>query len=487
MHDVAGLAPETVTEANFKKLFSTSIVGGVWGQPLLYQGAVYAATDADRVYAIDALSGNIRWARAIGSPQPAGPGQGLKCADIAPSLGVLSTPAIDRSSSTLFVSARNLTPGVGQWELHALNLRDGSERQGWPATIAGAAANDPSAIFDGGHLLQRPGLLIMGGRVWLGFGSICDEMPFRGWIASVSVQEAQTRLWTDEPGRADGAGGIWQSGGGLVDDGQGHVLLATGNGSTDEAGPQPRVANSVVRLNLSADGTLSVADFFAPFQPERLNEFDADVGSGNPIVLPDGFDGLDGRRTVFQVSKGGSYYLLDLTHLGGIAQQESEAGSVLAETKSVGALSHPAAWPAAGGLIYVTETEIRLTDMPPTSRPHLRVYRVSAAHGHLALSGVGAAADPLGYGSGSPIITSKGADPASGLVWLIAQPPGTSGPAELRAYNPIPTADSLSLHLRIPIGHVGRFAMPATDGIRMYVGAADGSISAYGPTGSPAP
>src|SRR5258705_2897545 len=109
--------------------------------------------------------------------------------------------------------------------------------------------------------MQRTGLLLMDGVVYAGFGSHCDAGPWYGWVVGVSTTGHVTTMWTTESGAGRPAGaGIWGAGGGLVSDGPGQILFATGNGgaiSGARAGSNPpaTLGEAVVRVGLQADGT----------------------------------------------------------------------------------------------------------------------------------------------------------------------------------------------------------------------------------------
>ena len=71
------------------------------GQPLVFDGLVIAATERDRVVALDPADGRVVWSTVIGEPLTdvqavAG------CGDIDP-LGITGTPVIDTDSGTVYV------------------------------------------------------------------------------------------------------------------------------------------------------------------------------------------------------------------------------------------------------------------------------------------------------------------------------------------------------------------------------------------------
>src|SRR6202012_781943 len=131
----------------------------------------------------------------------------------------------------------------------------GAERPGYPLLIGGTADNDPSVKFKPETEQQRPGLLLLNGVVYMGFGGHCDTPPWTGWVIGVNVSGAAphiSAMWEDNPGQ-NGAG-IWQSGVGLTSDGPNTLLVTTGNGGspttpTPRAQPPRPLGGAVVGLN----------------------------------------------------------------------------------------------------------------------------------------------------------------------------------------------------------------------------------------------
>jgi len=80
--------------------------GADYGQPLVYNGMAYVATENDTVYAIAATNGLVRWSVHVGTPVStsvldSAPGFGNYCGDIDP-LGITGTPVIDPARDELF-------------------------------------------------------------------------------------------------------------------------------------------------------------------------------------------------------------------------------------------------------------------------------------------------------------------------------------------------------------------------------------------------
>src|SRR5438874_1412592 len=99
--------------------FHSTIQGPVYAQPLYFDGGsggrdlVFAATQQNLVYALDATSGSIVWQKKLGEPvgRPS-----LPCGNIDP-LGITGTPVIDAASRRLFVDAMT-TPDGGTTKKH---------------------------------------------------------------------------------------------------------------------------------------------------------------------------------------------------------------------------------------------------------------------------------------------------------------------------------------------------------------------------------
>ena len=60
----------------------------------------------------------------------------------------------------------------------ALHIPDLTVVPGYPVLIQGPASNDPTKYFNGGEILQRPGLTMIGDSIIAGFGGHCDSMNY---------------------------------------------------------------------------------------------------------------------------------------------------------------------------------------------------------------------------------------------------------------------------------------------------------------------
>ncbi|WP_377267590.1 choice-of-anchor D domain-containing protein [Peterkaempfera sp. SMS 1(5)a] len=474
----SGLSPAVVQSSGFGRLFATRLDGQIYAQPLVVGDQVIAVTESNTAYGLDRTTGAIEWSKNYG---PAWPASAIGCGDLTPTLGATATPVYDSTTHTVYFTTKvddgTSTHRHPHWLMHAVDPASGTELPGWPVTIAGRAANDPSVSFDPYYEQQRPGLLLMGGVVYAGFGGHCDARPYRGYVVGVSTTEHSiTSMWATETGASVSGAGIWQSGGGLVSDGDGRIFFSTGNGISPAPGPgktvQGTLAESVVRLQVNADKSLSTADFFSPGDAPTLDLNDQDISSGAPMALPDGFGTGDHPHLLVQQGKDGRVFLLDRDNLGGMGQGASGGDAALGVTGPYqGLWGHPAFWGGDGGYVYL------VGNYGP-----LRALRYGVSSGGTpALTLTGQSQDSFGYTSGSPMVTSNGRDDSSALVWMVSADGASGANGTLRAYSPVPDSRGLlQLLWSAPIGTATKFSTPTASGGKVYVGTRDGVLYGFG-------
>ena len=183
--DQPALTPDTVSGGTFGQLFSASVDGQVYAQPLVSQGVLFVATEANMVYGLNATTGAQLWKRNVGVPfNPAV----VKCSDLVPTVGITATPVIDPATHIAYFTAKTYAPGSTTtvvWYIHAVSVATGVEQKGFPMQIQGTATNDSSHTFDAIDELQRPGLLLLNGVVYAAFGGHCDHKPYEGWVVGL--------------------------------------------------------------------------------------------------------------------------------------------------------------------------------------------------------------------------------------------------------------------------------------------------------------
>jgi hypothetical protein len=473
----AGLGPSAVSASDFGQLFSTTLNGQVYAQPIVVAGTLIAVTENNWIYGMNPATGAITWSRSVG---PAWPASTLGCGDLVPNIGITSTPVYDPATNSVFFTAKvndGSDAAHPHFYMHSVDPATGVERSGWPVTIQGTPSNDSTDAFNPETAAQRPGLLLLGGVVYAGFASHCDYGPYVGYIAGVkTTTPAMSTLWSTEAGKSNAEGGIWQSGGGLVSDGPGRIIVATGNGVSPAPGPgtspPSTLAESVIRLQVNGDGSLTAKDFFSPTNNTKLDQDDTDFGSGGPLALPAGFGTTAHPHLLVQDGKDGRVYLLDRDNLGGTGQgvggTDASVGPPLGPYN--GMWGHPAFWGGDGGYVYDVENAGYLRALK---------YGVNGA-GLPVLSSAATSSSTFGYTSGSPVVTSSGTTSGSAEVWVVYSDGSNGANGQLRAYDALPVGGQLHLRYSAPIGTAAKFAVPATDGNRVFVGTRDGKVFGFG-------
>ncbi|HVC71246.1 MAG TPA: choice-of-anchor D domain-containing protein [Acidimicrobiales bacterium] len=476
------LSPSDVQSASFGQVFTRQLKGSVYAQPLVVNGTVIVTTEKARAYGLNATTGKVQWRRHFGKPLLSST---ISCGDLTPDLGSTSTPVVDPSTDTIYMTVR-LQKGKGAANNHtwmeAISAATGKNRPGFPVEISGTPDNTPGVPFAGASQLQRPALLLLGGVVYAAFSSDCDNPTYRGIVVGVSTTtHSVTTMWSDEAGAGtspNSQAGIWQSGGGIVSDGPNRIFVTTGNGIAPppSAGtdPPPTLSESVVALTIGSNGKLTPTDYFAPSNAPTLDQNDQDFGSGGPIALPSAYFGTSSDpNLLIQDGKDGRIYLLDRDNLGGRSQGPGGTDDPLQLIGPFNGLwGHPAVYGGEGGWVYIAES---------TGGGVLRALSYGVTSGGVPqFTSAGTSTGALGYSSGSPTVTSNGTTAGSAVVWLVYAG-GTSGAgAQLRAYGAIPSGGTLPLLWSAPIGTASKFSdVTAANGM-VYVGTRTGLVYAFG-------
>jgi outer membrane protein assembly factor BamB len=289
---VDGRSPDHVRRA-----WTASLGGAVRGQPLVANGHVIAATETNRVVALDPDTGRVQWSKTIGDPLTNVP-EVAGCGNIDP-LGITGTPVVDPDTGTVYVVGEVADSRTTvHHQLVGLDIATGERRV---SVAVDPPLRDPQSPV---NLLQRPGLALANGRIYVAYGGhFGDCGDYNGWLVGALVahpeQQVAFRVSTDL-----GGGAIWQSGGAPAVDADGNVYVSTGNSGRPGSGPDPgQYAESVVELSPELE---HVADF-----KDDAAGGDADLSTGNPVLLPDG--------TVFAVGKTNIGYVLDQRDLHRVA------------------------------------------------------------------------------------------------------------------------------------------------------------------------
>lgn len=322
------LTPAAIKQYQFGQVGTCSVQGQVYAQPLVVEGVDFPdgsksnvlliATEENWIYGFDGYTLQKKWERQL---LPAGEvlvaSTDVNCGNIQPTIGITSTPVVDVPSKTMFVCAKSKRPAthphqatVFHHRLYRINIHNGNDVTA-PVTIS-ASLNyaGRTVTFNAHWQLQRPGLLLMNGIVYIAFGSHCDQHPgsYHGWVFAYDLNLNFKGAF---PSTISGLGGIWQSGRGLAGDGN-FVYCQTGNATN--ATPYD-LGDAVLKLSLGSP-LLTLNGYFIPCDQAQLGMEDADLGSGGPLLLPDQPGPFP--HVLLAAGKEGTIYVLDRdTSLGG--------------------------------------------------------------------------------------------------------------------------------------------------------------------------
>lgn len=493
----SGLSP-TVVSSRFGTLpgFPVKLSGQVYAQPLVITVAgapeVIVATENDMVYGINGKTGAINWSTSLGTPYIIS-----NCGNVAPNIGVTSAPVYDPGTGDVYLIAEVGTGASTGFQFVGVNPTSGAVTASVP--IGGTPVNDPGLTFNPAQQLQRPGLLLLNGWVYAAFGSHCDHAPYVGYVAGVNIASHAETLWTDESGMTGSQAGIWESGGGLVSDGSNRFFLTSGNGVSPAFGPgnnpPGQLAESIVRLQVNSDGSLTARDFFSPIDAPSLDASDTDWGSSGPMGLPFKTSNSTGTSTyymILQAGKDGRIFILNRNNLGGRGQGPNGTDAHLRYVGRFGGQwGHPAAFRDTYTLTPADSAASNDYAYFVGNNDFLRVLKFGAlSTGKPTASVIATSSATFPYASGSPVVTSKGIDPTSAVVWVVHSS-GSSGAGTLEAYAATPaatvgwptgctTACVLDPIFSASIGTAANFSTPATNNQSVYVGTLDGYLYGFG-------
>lgn len=441
------LTPANVNARQFGKVFSLSVIGDVYAQPLYLaqytmsdgraHNVLIVASAQDYVYAFDADGNNpaqgYLWRQSL-----LGPGEtwvsdsDVNTVDIDPNIGIIGTPVVDRARGVVFVVAKSKNASAGgptfYQRLHALNIADGSETLNGPTTIAAAVpgAGDGGATVAFDPLLenQRSALLLAaapgagsGNSVFIAWGSHGDQGAYRGWVMAYDAADVaqQNGAWTATPNGI--GGGIWMSGGGLSSDGNGNIFAGSGNGLFDANQQGGDYGDSAFRLTLSSLG-LHLADSFTPADELSLDTGDHDMGMSASIVIPTQTGPLPDLTVT--ADKNGTIYLLNRDSMGGFNAAENSS----VESFATGYHVHSSA-AFFNGTLYLglDNGPLQAWTLNPATDQLTPQSATSTIFTTPAYSG----------GGGTPSISSDGA--SDGIAWILQDTEYNYGPAILHAYN----------------------------------------------------
>jgi len=494
------LTPANVNPDSFGKLFSLKVDSTVYPQPLYIpnlkmsdgqtHNVLFIATSNDTIYAFDADSNGGANASPIwkislaGTDHGAGAGatsipwQDTGSPDVAPTVGITGTPAIDPTTNTMFVVAATKENGTYFSRLHAINLINGAEQPNSPVEIKASVAGTGNGSA-GGQLAfsplwenQRPALDFYNGHVYIGFGAHGDNGPWHGWLFAYDATTLQQTAVLCLSPNGSGAG-LWGSGAGFpIDDGApgGRMFLATGNGTRTSPpfDAKSEYGESVVAFSL-ANGGLKPIDEFTPFNYQILNNHDWDLGAGGVLMVPD--QQGSHPHVLLQGGKEGRIVVLDRDNLGGYAAGASSNTNALQDISTIttaaqGFWATPTYW---NGNIYLWAEK----NVPMLFKMNTGVMDTEPDSQSTITSQF---PDPTFS------VSSNGAQ--NGIAWAVrADQFNTNGPAVLYAWNANDLTKTIyesdSNATRDAAGPANKFSIPVVTNGKVYV-AAHGEVDVYG-------
>ncbi|HEX3803636.1 MAG TPA: PQQ-binding-like beta-propeller repeat protein [Solirubrobacteraceae bacterium] len=407
---------------------SPALDGQLYGEPLVADGRIVAATENDTVYAMAAHSGRILWSHHLAKPVPS---SDLPCGDISPVVGITGTPVIDLKRNEIFVDADTLTSGPS-----ASHGVEASHRLFGLNLLTGKIELDEQAMPNDGEdqlaQLQRPGLALDQGRVVISYGQNTGDCPgpngpAHGYVVSIPEQGGRLDYFQISKGGKD-RGAVWMGGSSPLVDPKGNVYVASADGYNLGAGQPYDDSDAVLELS----PTMHLKSIFHPKDWQTLSADDLDLGTGDPALVH-GF--------VFQIGKTDTGYLLRQGHLGGA---EGELGSL-----HVCSGNPDGGHAVKGSVVYIPcpngVTAIKVLSKPPYLK-------------QLWTDSDGAA--------GAPII-------ADGLVWTIGSDNAVHGlnPANGKEIVSIPFGGSAN-HFPTPSVGDGLLLLPGTNQVVAFKGPA---------------
>jgi hypothetical protein len=436
------LTPGNVTQSQFGKLFSYPVDGYVYAQPLYvanvsipgrgFHNVLYVVTSHDSVYAFDAdgRSAIPLWQTSFLSsgvtPIPSsafGTTSGTIAKLFGPEIGITGTPVIDKATQTIYLVAATRENNTDVQRLHALDITTGVDNK-VPVVIRGTVPGTGSGSDGAGSLsfkahqnLQRAGLALANGKIYVAFGSHYDRRPYHGWVFAFSKSSLQRQaIFCVTPDGLGFGAGVWMGGAAPGVDAAGNIYISSGNGDFTADTGGTGYGNTVMKLS----STLAVLDWFAPANQIYLNDNDYDLGSGGTLLLPDQSGTTHPHELVmFGKDPSGTIYVLDREDLG----RYNPAG----DTQIVQSIPHqigdgvnkprsmPAYW---NGRVYF----IAMHDVPK---------QFTLTNGLLSPTPTARASTLFGFPGATPSISSKNSTNA--ILWAVENVSGA--PAVLHAYS----------------------------------------------------
>lgn len=468
------LTPEDVNSSTFGKLTSYPVDGTIFAQPLYVpnvkiphkgvHNVVYVVTENDSAYAFDAdgLIATPLWHHSFINLKTGVtpiPSNSNEVNSVGSKIGITSTPVIDPVGGTIFISAATKNKkGVFAQRIHALNLTTGAERFGAKLIAASVHAQGDGSkngviSFSPVSQLQRSGLLLNQGVVYLAFASQGNNQPYHGWVLGYNTSGLkQAATFNDSPNGA--AAGISESGNGPAADSSGNVFVASGNGTFDADTGGSDYGESLFELQ-RAKSALQVVDYFTPWDAAALQADNLDLGSSGPMLLPDQQSGPPHLAIVGDAE--GTIYVVNRDNLGHFNSGGDQIVQELPTEFGAGIFSSPAYF---NSRVYFGSSGNPLVSFP------LQGGQLNTD------TGIAVSSHTFPFPGTTPAISSNG--PNNGIVWAVDTSGfSTSSSAVLYAFDALTLNelyDSTQAGSRDVAGAAVEFSIPVVANGKVYMG-----------------
>ncbi len=472
------LTRSNVNSGHFGKLFSRTMDAPFYAFPLIVtnfevpgvglRNLVFIATLGNTVYAFDAddpKADTPYWSVNLGTPYV------TSCCYPGPTLGILSTPVINRSTNTIYVAGIVQSSGEPNLYVWALDLTTGALKYNSPRTIS---YTFPSGITktDAGTWIQRAGLLLFDNVLYVGTANVLendlDYHTQEGFIQTFQADDLSVQLANFETTPTGQGGGFWQAGRGIAADASGNVFVAVDSGMYN---PLMSFAPSVLKFS---QGTLSPVSWFTPANWDSLYYDNLDLSANGVTLIPN-------TDVAFAGGKAGVIYLVNQTNLGGLEPgrntplQEFQASHGCGTT-DCGQHLPTAYWPRPNApYLYVWDVQ-----------DYLRAYPFDLETRRFLINEV-TVGSYLPSRAGGMTVSSNGGVNSTGIVWATttAQDASNSAvPGTLRAYNANDISDELydsdQVSTRDAMGTFVKMSTPVVANGKVYVNTQSNELPVYG-------
>jgi hypothetical protein len=493
------LTPANVNSTSFGLLHNLTVDGKVDAQPLYLSqlpiggtphNVLYVATEHGTVYAFDSDSGAPLWQVSLLASGET-PSDTHGCGQVAPEIGITSTPVIDRTAGahgSIYVVAMSIDKSSKYHQrLHALDITTGAELLNGPTEISATFPNIAgTTTFEPGQYEERAALLLVNGTIYTSWTSHCDIAPYSGWIMAFNqttlTRAAVLNIGPNSGVQINGSNGfaangpaIWMAGDGPGADSAGNVYLLSANGrfeTTLDANGFPNQGDygnsflKIVNSGAQSGGNLSVTDYFTLFNEVAQSSADQDLGSGGEVLLPDMTDSANTvKHLVVGAGKDGKIYLVDRDNMGKFNSAQNNIWQELDGALGGPVFSSPAYF--NGSLYYGAVGST------------LKAFGISNAR--ILAAPTSQSPGTFGYPGTSPAVSANGTTNA--IVWA-HENQNSGATAVLHAYDAANLAHELynstqATGSRDQFGAGNKFITPTVAGGKVFVGTAN-SVGVFG-------